>query len=314
MPRVPSELLPPRLPLVEDPQTELPAVSARPASQGSAAEPAPIPTAKLPPVPPEPPAAGPDVDALLHEFMATRARLAGRPGGEAPVHFPGPPEQPNWFQVLRAASQDNPLLEDACRAQALRFSVASLAAAKGVSDENEALQVAAEHMRRHREFVQAGGVISYTDYFKSIAECRAFCGPLVAHLIQCHTLAVSQRTHGVVLFPLDSDRVDPRYDKGVLKQIDQQLESNPERHVLLIGRASFVGDLLYNRRLSAKRALAVRDRLLVQGVRPEQVETLWLGWEPPQITPDIAQLYGLDALYRKEGAQHLNQSVVAVLH
>lgn len=322
-PVLPSELLPPRLPLAEGAQTEpeatsLPAVSARPPlaapadSGGPSHAPAPIPTAELPPVPPEPGAPG--VDRLLHEFMATGARLAGRPGGTAQVHFPGSPEQPNWFQVLRATSEDDPLLEDACRKQALRFSVASLAASKGVADESQALQVAAEHMRRHLEFIRAGGVISYADYFKSIAECRAFCGPLVAHLIQCHTLAVSKRTHGLVLFALDSDRVDPRYDAGILEQLEQQLKSDPARHVLLIGRASFVGDLLYNRRLSAKRALAVKDRLVAQGTRRDQVETLWLGWEPPQITPDIAQRYGLREQYQEEGSQRMNQSVVAVLH
>jgi len=254
------------------------------------------------------------VDHLLQEFLATGTQLAGRPGGTSPVHFPGPPGQPNWFQVLRAASQENPLLEDACRKEALRFSVKSLAAAKGVADENEALRVAAEHMRRHREFIRAGGVISYADYFKSIAECRAFCGPLVAHLLRCHTLAVSQRDHGILLFPLDSDQVDPRYEPGVLTRIAKQLQASPERRVLLIGRASRLGDLLYNRRLSARRALAVKDRLTALGAQPDQVETLWLGWEPPQITEEVARLYGLEALVQQEGLQRLNQSVVAVLH
>ena len=55
------------------------------------------------------------------------------------------------------------------------------------------------------------------------------------------------------------------------------LDARPDDKVLLIGRASKIGDLRYNRRLSGQRALAVRDVLLAKGVAANRIETLWLG-------------------------------------
>jgi outer membrane protein OmpA-like peptidoglycan-associated protein len=117
-----------------------------------------------------------------------------------------------------------------------------------------------------------------------------------------------------VLFELDSDAVDARYEQGALANLAAQLDADPERRVALIGRASRIGELDYNRRLSAQRALAARDRLIALDVAPERVETMWFGWEPPQISAWIADEYGMRELYESEGELRMNQSVVGVVY
>ena len=82
----------------------------------------------------------------------------------------------------------------------------------------------------------------------------------------------------------------------------------------LIGRASRIGDLRYNRRLSSHRAVAVRDRLIHLGVDPARLETMWFGWEPPQLSAWVADQYGMRDLYDRVGELQLNQSVVAVVY
>ena len=254
-----------------------------------------------------------DLESLMNEFMATGEAIEDRPGSGGQVTFGGPPDKPNWFQTLTVTQEQNPLLEEECREQAMDFSVNSLRHIQGTDSDAEALRAAAEHMRSHQAFIESGKV-SYSAYLKEVADCPAFCAPLVANLMKCHILSVARHPHGIVLFPLGSDQVDARYDAGVIKRMAQQLRDEPERKLLLIGRASRIGDLDYNRRLAARRVLAVRDLVMERGVALERIHTLWFGWEPPQISEFVAAEYGIEGLHREVGDMAINQSVVMVLH
>jgi outer membrane protein OmpA-like peptidoglycan-associated protein len=253
------------------------------------------------------------LDELVEEFMTVSVAAAGRPGGDERVEFPGEDGAPDWFQLLAVTRAENPLLEEQCKKQALQLSVKQLGKAQGLGNEQAALRAAAEHIRRHQDFVKSHG-ISYSRYLREISECRAFCAPVVARLMQCQVLSVARNPHGIVLFELDSSAVDPRYAGGALSNLVTQLGKDPSRRVALIGRASRLGDLRYNRRLSARRALAVRDRLIELGVEPERVETMWFGWEPPQLSSWVADQYGMRSLFERVGELRINQSVMAVVY
>ena len=254
-----------------------------------------------------------EIDSLVSEFLATSEAVADRPDGKRPVVFTGAEERPDWYQALVVTNKGNPLLEEECKKEALSISVETLRKAHGIEEEAAALQQAAHHMREHQDFA-ASHAISYADYLHEIASCRAFCAPLVAHLVRCQVLAVSHSPHGIVLFDLDSDQVDPRYENGLFDQAVETLQEDPRSRVLLAGRASKIGDLRYNRRLSARRALAVRDKLIERGAPADRVKTMWFGWEPPQISSWIASRYGLDSLYAREGGHRMNQSVMLVIY
>jgi len=256
---------------------------------------------------------GPEIDSLIHEFMATGDAVRGRPGGQEEVSFPGPPGRPNWFQALAVTSDANPMLERQCKEDAMSLSVDSLRHVEGAAEGAEAMQAAVAHMQEHQRFIRENRV-SYADYLKEIAECRSFCAPLVASLVRCHVLSVARQPHGIVGFDLDSSSVPPESREGILEEVALRLEQHPEEKVLLVGRASQIGDLRYNRRLSAQRALAVKDHLVARGVDESRIETMWLGWEPPQITESVAAEYGLAELYQSQGGQRINQSVVVVTY
>jgi outer membrane protein OmpA-like peptidoglycan-associated protein len=255
----------------------------------------------------------PEIARLLDEFAATSETLAEQPAGAETLTFLGPDERPNWFQALVVTHEENPLLEEECKHKAFSLSLETLREAHGFGSDEEALRMAEKHMRERQDFARSHDV-SYADYLAHLAECRAFCGPVVAHLMECQVLAISRNPHGIVLFEIDSDRVDARYDEGVLDRAAGILAQSPDRKIALVGRASRIGDLRYNRRLSARRALAVRDRLLEQGVEAERIKTMWLGWEPPQIGPWIAAEYGFDDLLDERGPVGVNQSVIVAVY
>lgn len=79
----------------------------------------------------------------------------------------------------------------------------------------------------------------------------------------------------------------------------------------LLCRASRTGAKRYNRRLSEQRVAAVHGALQGRGIPGEQVHGFGLGYEPPQITEEIARAYDLDPGLTSE---QRNRSVLVVAH
>jgi len=256
---------------------------------------------------------GPDIESLIDDFMSTADDVRGRPGGEDEIVPEGPSHKPNYYQVLTVTKRGNPLLEEECRKEALEFAVVSIGNYYDEHERNEALMAATNHMQEHQEFIKKNQ-ISYSEYLQEISECKEFCGPLVATLMKCHILSAARHEHGIVLFAIDSDQVTHEYESGIIASVVRKLQTDSGLKVLLIGRASRIGDLPHNRRLSARRALAVKDKLLANGIAESRINAMWFGWEPPQISTWIAEEYELDHLYHQKGKAQMNQSVMLVLY
>ena len=92
--------------------------------------------------------------------------------------------------------------------------------------------------------------------------------------------------------------------------------------VLLIGRASKIGDRGYNIALSGKRAGEIRDYLTTTfNVAEEQIRYQFFGFDPPQLTLDYAARYGISAAdlvaveaNMKTAEAKINQSVVIIIY
>jgi len=85
-----------------------------------------------------------------------------------------------------------------------------------------------------------------------------------------------------VYFGFDKYSVDASY-RPMLQQNADFLKANAQRHVLVEGNTDNRGSREYNIALGEKRAVAVRDTLLADGVTPAQVDVVSYGEERPAV-------------------------------
>lgn len=163
------------------------------------------------------------------------------------------------------------------------------------------------HLREETERLRRGEV-SRSDWYAHVAACREFCNRVVSGLIYEHVQQVRGRPNLLLLFETASSDLTPSRREALEAFLSGQ---GAATHVLLIGRASRSGDREVNRRLSMDRVEEARRAVLALGIDPDRINAFGLGYEPPQLTPELARIYGLrDDLSIDE----LNQSVLVVAY
>ncbi len=143
------------------------------------------------------------------------------------------------------------------------------------------------------------------------------CGPIILSHFKAHTDAVAALPRAIVLFAYDSDAVPPANyaEGGPMFRFAQRMAQDPDWKLLILGRASRIGDLEYNRGLSQRRAQAIREVFEgTFGITYDRLLDLALGWEPPQIDGWLADKYGLKKLFDEVGKLQVNQSALLVLY
>lgn len=118
-------------------------------------------------------------------------------------------------------------------------------------------------------------------------------GPLDIKALDDPNSPVSVR---VIYFELDSVQVSNE-DREVIGAHARLLSSNPDVTVVLEGHADERGTREYNLALGERRAKAVQQLMVLQGVAPDQVQVISFGEERPV------------ALGHDEEAWHLNRRV-----
>lgn len=244
------------------------------------------------------------LQGLVRQFMKIYSELRAHPAGGEQLDVEDP------LNALVAAGEGNSLIQEDCRQDALDFAIDTLRHSAGLESTEEARIMAEEHIHHEQEALRGG---NFQDLFQHLSECKEFCRPWISQVILCHIQTMAQRKPGIVLFATNSSQVAPRYVEGLLESVAAGLRGDPSRKVLLVGRASKLGPPGYNRKLSTKRATAVRDVLLDKGVPESQIEVLPLGYEPPQMNLEIGRAYGFEELYLAEGDQFMNQSVTVAV-
>ncbi len=84
----------------------------------------------------------------------------------------------------------------------------------------------------------------------------------------------------VIYFDFDSSEVRPQ-DHDLVARHAMQAGNNPGTRVRLEGHADERGSREYNIGLAERRAQAVRQMLMIQGVAPDQISTVSFGEERP---------------------------------
>lgn len=195
-------------------------------------------------------------------------------------------------------TEENPLLTRRVRERWLASAI-----------HNVGYEKAAAHLEQQAELLKAGKV-DRAQWYQHVVQCKKVCNTVVSGLLFEHVRRVQHLPHLLVTFPTGSASLDSRRARRLASFVTAQGEAGTFE-LLLVGRASRSGNKLYNRELSDRRVSAVRNEVGVRGVPQARVHGFGLGYEPPQITAEIARLYGLDpALPDRER----NQSVLVVAY
>lgn len=240
-------------------------------------------------------APGEEETRLLEDI---RSDIAGLDFGDDPE---GREVAHSLFGENPLLSERNPLLSNQEREQWLAVAI-----------KNVGQEMALQHLREEARRL-AEGEVDRAQWYAHVAECEKVCNQIVSGLLHSHVRRVRELPHRLVLFANDQAGLS-REARGELEAFLTEVEAQGEvrsHEVLLIGRASRSGAKEYNRRLSERRVSAVRAELGRRGWGDGRIHGFGLGYEPPQITEEIARLYGIDPSL--SDAQR-NQSVLVVAH
>jgi len=165
------------------------------------------------------------------------------------------------------------------------------------------------HLKQQAEAMR-NGEVDRAGWYEHVAHCTKLCNPVVRGLLMEHVRQVAARPHWLATFATDRADLSPEVANALHGFVSDQVGKDEPVQFLLIGRASRTGKRAHNRELSARRVQFVRRALTDMGLSGERVTGFWLGYEPPQISDEIARAYGLphlDDLIR-------NQSVLLVAY
>lgn len=215
------------------------------------------------------------------------------------IDFKGDPKGLETVDSIFGANpltgEANPLLNTGHRKRWLSTAIA------GVGYEN-----VDKHLKRQAKDLKAGKV-DRSEWYDHVASCKKICNPVVQGLLYEHVRQVANHPH--VLLTFGTGSADLAGDD--LRSMESFVDSAVDRGAkfLLIGRGSRSGNREFNRTLSARRVEAVKSELRRFGVASEAISGFWLGYEPPQITGEIAQVYRIG---QDLGDLERNQSVMLI--
>jgi len=175
------------------------------------------------------------------------------------------------------------------------------------------------HLEAEKAQLEQGGY-SKQAWLHHIFECKMCCAPLLADVMDMHVSHVIANPHLVILFDFDTDAIKASYQQRLdafMPQFDAQHDQ-----LLLIGRASNIGHRAYNVALSGSRAVEIKDYVMERfHVEADRIRYLFFGADPPQLTLNIAEDYGvsaeeiaaIDTQLRNRPENKVNQSVVVII-
>lgn len=250
---------------------------------------------------------------------------------EAPLSEPAPAEVENLNYIAPVSadvenptavmSMQNPMIDGACRDEVERIHRAAYANLKEVDDVVAEAEIRAHYAELRRMMSGTDKAVSPGAIFRHIAECGEFCFPRKVFLTSCHVYAVAHADRReAVLFGFNRTDVAPRY-RPAINSVAQDLLADPEKKLLVVGRASRPGDDDYNVRLSHVRASQVIDLLKAGGVPDDRITYMTIGEYAPNIDRDLLATYQMTSVLddmqsssTDDENNQLNQSVLMVVY
>ncbi|MDE5603481.1 MAG: OmpA family protein [Helicobacter sp.] len=101
--------------------------------------------------------------------------------------------------------------------------------------------------------------------------------PVLSHI---HTFSMQ--------FPFDSSEISPYYNAEIT-DFANYMKENPDKNAIINGYTDSVGSEEYNQKLSERRAEAVKDKIIEQGVSAERLEARGHGEDNPIATNETRE-------------------------
>jgi len=237
---------------------------------------------------------------------------------EGTQHIPtltGDPANP-----IAVMSSKNPMVNATCRAEVEDLHRKSYARLKNIGDE-EAAQEIRRHYEELRAMLEKKSTLTPGEVFRHVASCKEFCFPREVFLTSCHVNAVAHsERRELVLFGFNQDEVPARY-LDTIRSVADQVNTEADDKILLVGRASYPGADDYNVALSQRRTASVIDLLRDHDVAVDRITSMTIGEYAPKLGNTMLSMYGLagvtsgiNASSEEERMQKLNQSVLLVVY
>ncbi|TLD89134.1 OmpA family protein [Helicobacter sp. MIT 05-5294] len=86
-----------------------------------------------------------------------------------------------------------------------------------------------------------------------------------------------------VQFPFDSTNIAPEYNAEIA-DFAEYMKQNPNQTAIINGHTDSTGSAVYNQKLSERRATAVKEKIIEEGVAPERLESKGYGATQPVAT------------------------------
>ena len=139
-----------------------------------------------------------------------------------------------------------------------------------------------------------GFSIPFGTYAREVEIVEEVAQPTLSHI---HTFSVQ--------FPFDSSVVAPEYNAEI-KDFAQSMKENPSQTAIISGHTDSTGNDAYNQKLSERRANAVKDAIIEEGVQAERLQAKGYGESKP--IADNATKEGRQENRRVEAEIYTNSS------
>lgn len=180
-----------------------------------------------------------------------------------------------------------------------------------------------EHLQKEKRELQKSG-FSKEVWMHHVFECEKCCASLLVDMMFMHVQRVVEQPHLMVMFDFDKYEIKKIFKKKLNDLVVKNYKKGRDK-ILLIGRASKIGDRAYNIELSGKRAGEVKDYFIEHvGVDASKIRFLYFGYDPPQLSREYAKAYGVTKAqlayidsslpFNNTLKRKINQSVVVIFY
>ena len=170
------------------------------------------------------------------------------------------------------------------------------------------------------------GELTRIEFWDRVMECKGYCAPVMATLSVCLLYTYKDYLVAPIIFDFaDSEykentegdsrsRFETHCNSTVIKKAVIKANENPDNRILLVGRASRIGEKFRELKRSEDRVKSVISELYNWGIPNNKIYYRYLGYDEPQIYDKTAEVLNITDIFEGIGEHTINQSVMVYVY